>query len=162
MGLVAGLVLCGFGTMVMVAASQVSGEAERLRNEGVLGQAVITEKYTEVTTSTSGPQSDNDYRSNQTQTVHYYVRYRFELTGGKEHVSYNNVEKEAWDPVQEGDRYTVRYVPSDPDISTIVDGSYDKQARIGRIAGTILTGLGGLLLVLCLGWPLIRRPVRRV
>ena len=161
MVLICGLVFGGFGVMVWFATADVSEDAARLRTEGVLAQAAITEKFTRVTTSTSGIQSSNDYRSNQTQTVHYYVRYSFPVTGGAEHVSYNHVDKETWDRVQEGDRYTVKYVPADPDISTIIEDSYDDQVVIGQIAGSILVGLGSTLIILALGWPAIRRRWRR-
>ena len=161
MGLVFGVVCAGFGIMVMVATSEVSEEAQLLKTEGALAEATVTEKYTESSTTSSGIESSTDYTANQTTTVYYYLRYSFKLPDGTEQISNNYVEKEIWDRVREGDRYTVRYAASRPEVSTIVDGSYDKQEKIGRIAGSILIGAGAVLLFLALGWPALRRRLRR-
>ncbi len=137
--------LTGFGARYFQKAGDEN--AQRLANEGVTSLATITRKHIDTSHNTNRKASG---------IKRYVLEYSFPLAdSGKEWQGDDEVAEVEYDTVEIGDQFDVRYWPQDPDLATILEGSYASGAQLAKTISTVLLSLATLLVLV-----LLIRPVR--
>ena len=136
--------LSGFGALYFQKANDEN--AQRLASEGVTSLATITRKHIDTSHNTNRQASG---------IRHYILKYSFPLkNSGKEWQGDDDVSEDDYNSVEIGDQFDVRYWPQNPDISTILEGSYAAGAQLAKTISTALFGLAILLVLVLLIRPL--------
>ena len=119
--------------------------ARRLADEGVTSLATITEKHI-----------DTSHSSNRQASgmKHYVLEYSFPLKdSGKEWQGDDEVSEDEYNGVEIGDQFDVRYWSQNPDIATILEGSYAAGAQLAKTISTVLLSITALLVFFLLIGP---------
>lgn len=152
-----GLVLLGFGILVLTAATDVSRDADLLARDTVSTRAEIIDKVTRYT----APTNSTDYRRrNEGGTTDYYLAYRFQAADGQIYESKSRVKKDYYEKTEKGVLHSVYYSESEPEVSVLFEKALEENASLGFTMGVILSMLGALLLAIAAFGPQLRRRLK--
>jgi hypothetical protein len=128
------------GTMLVCAGAFAWQEQERFKREAVEAQARILGKSLERAGRDGNPRTK------------YLVTYRFSSADGRVVEQTAEVAVDEWERLDEGSLFTVRYLPSDPNVVQTDAGQERWEPLMLGAIGALFTLIGALI-----GWPELRR-----
>lgn len=124
--------------IILAVAYTLAVNAERLEREGFDSLATVLDK----STRTQRRQSSSG--GSRTSTT-YLIDVTFELQDGTPFRDEAGIAQSDWEAIRVGQTLPVRYVPDDPDLNSLTNGSRSAGALVLSILGGV-AGLVGLSL----------------
>ncbi len=129
----------GVAAILLTVAYTLAVKAERLEREGVDSIATVLDKSTRTTRRQS---SSGGSRT----TTTYLIDVTIQLQDGTPFRDEAGISESDWDVIQVGQTLPVRYVPDDPELNSLTNGSRSDGVLVlsllGGVAGIIGLGLG--------------------
>ncbi len=133
--------MLSFAAVAGYAAVGLSGDAGRLRGEGVAAQATVAHKHER---RRFGHLPGFSYDRQGRSEFHLTVTYRY-VVDGKTMQGAHGVDRERFDALQIGQTIQVRYLPTDPSVSEIDIGWTSQNGLWAGAASLVAALLAGAL-----------------